>query len=222
MSIIKVTKISNKYSPSMGRKRNAYLGKSPVSSSTQIMGMQVLALQKWLGNAKAIEMFAGVNQGFNRRDGVFWPDTQKEHTLRIGQKRIDRLVSEVRSDHPGLPKTKDLKILAEPGVGIDGEADVHGIFDDINKIRIAYEGRDDYFIKGVIFHELAHLDEALHVAFGSKALWAAHEFWLDGGHDNWADQAGDDYTEWLRVRDRAPDLLESFRNPDINNAEWRP
>jgi len=138
-----------------------------------------------------------------------------------GQGRIDKLVAEVRKDHPDLPNPEGLNILAESGAGIDGDPDTHGIFDSSGQIRIATDGRDDYFVKGVIFHELAHLDEANHVAFGNKTLWEAHEFWFDGGHDDWTTSAGNQYRNWLWAKNEFPNRTNPYTKPSIKNAPWR-
>jgi hypothetical protein len=82
------------------------------------------------------------------------------------QKRIDRLVAEVYEDYNGLPK--GLKITAVPGIGIDGDKDIHGRWESQDEILIAYENRDDSWIKGIIFHELLHVDEARHIAWGGE------------------------------------------------------
>jgi hypothetical protein len=49
---------------------------------------------------------------------------------------------------------------------------------------------------------------------GNRLLWKAHEYLLDGGHEDWVDDAGDDYTMYLR-------LLGATSKPNLQEAPWR-
>ncbi|WP_394203833.1 hypothetical protein [Marinagarivorans algicola] len=135
---------------------------------------------------------------------------------------MNRLVSEVRGDHSNLPSGKNLQILSVDGKGIGGDPDHHGSLNSKDLILIATGGgRSDRFIKGIVFHELAHLDEALSVTWGNVFLWKRYEFFFDGGHDSWTMRAGDAYTEHLYYRKFAPEYLDKFPAPNVNDAPWR-
>ena len=135
------------------------------------------------------------------------------------QEKIDRLVTEVLNDYPDLILGGQ-RDVAVAGSGVSGDASVHGHWSSQGVIEIAYEGRPDSFIQGIIFHELLHVDQANYVSFGNRILYKTYSAYFEpGGHNKFVTAAGQQYSRQAAAIGHGD--KPTFVKPNLDDAPWR-
>ena len=125
------------------------------------------------------------------------------------------MLGDVLEDFPELKKW-NIKITIDHELGYDG------YYNGDSSISIRPGEMGDNELRGLIFHDALHVDEAMITVYGSQALYGVREgfshFFKKPVHDPWIIKATGQYRGWLNNGNKPNTVAVT---PNLGNAPWR-